>query len=213
MLGAMFAVHSDNKGLVIPPKIAENKIVIIPILIGKEAEKIIKESEKIKKELEEFSPLLDKRTEYSPGWKYNEWELKGIPLRIEIGPKDIEKKQVVVVKRNDSKKLFVLIKDLKKEIKKLIEEMHQELYKNSEKMFKSAVSKTEEKNELIKIINSKKIAVSPMCNSEVCEDTLKEKTNGAKTLFIDPDNTPINNKKCVICGKPANYWLYIGKTY
>jgi prolyl-tRNA synthetase len=213
MLGTMFAIHSDNKGLVIPPKLAENKIVIIPILFDKTQEKILKESEKIKVLLKDFSPILDDRKDYSPGWKYNEWELKGIPLRIEIGPKDLEKKQVVIVKRNDGKKIFVKTANLKKEISKLLEEIQKELYLNAEKILKNSIRKTENKKELIKYIKEKKAVKIPLCSSEKCEDILKEETQGAKTLFIDHENESIKNKKCIICNKPANYWVYVGKTY
>src|SRR4030042_4618659 len=127
MLGTMFAIHSDDKGLILPPKLVENKIVIIPILFNKTKEKILKESDKIGKELSEFNPILDSREEISPGWKYNEWELKGIPLRIEIGPRDLEKKSVIVVKRTNSKKQVIKIKDLKKQIPILLEEIQIEL--------------------------------------------------------------------------------------
>lgn len=213
MLGTMFAVHSDDKGLIVPPKLAENKIVIVPILFDKTKEKVLKIAGKIKKEFEDFSPILDEREDYSPGWKFSEWELKGIPLRIEIGPKDLENNSVTIVKRNDSKKLSVKISELKKEVPKILEQIQKELYKNAERLLKSNIERTENKKELIRLIKEKKVAVVPMCSSEKCEDVLKEETGGAKTLFIDPEDTSVKNKKCIICGKPANYWVYSGKTY
>ncbi|HJX50469.1 MAG TPA: proline--tRNA ligase [Candidatus Nanoarchaeia archaeon] len=213
MLGTMFAIHSDDKGLILPPKLVENKIVIIPILFNKTKEKILKESDKIGKELSEFNPILDSREEISPGWKYNEWELKGIPLRIEIGPRDLEKKSVIVVKRTNSKKQVIKIKDLKKQIPILLEEIQIELFKNAKNLLDSSQKKTEDKKELIKYIKEKNMVMIPLCNSEKCEDILKTDTNGAKTLFISPDNPSIKNKKCIICNKPAKYWVYVGKTY
>lgn len=213
MLGTMFAVHSDDKGLVIPPRLAENKVVIVPILFDKTKAKVLKAAEKIKKDLEEFSPILDEREDYSPGWKFSEWEMKGIPLRIEIGPKDLEKNSVTIIKRNDSKKLSAKFAGLKKEVSKILDQVQNELYKNAEKILNSSIEKTENKKELIKLIKEKKVAIVPMCSSEKCEDILKEETGGAKTLFIDPRNISVNGKRCIICGKKANYWVYVGKTY
>jgi len=213
MLGTMFAIHSDDGGLIIPPKLAENKIVIIPILFDKTKNKILKEAQNIEKSLSNFSPILDKREDYSPGWKYNEWELKGIPLRIEIGPKDLEKKSAIVVKRNDSKKYAIKIKDLKKEIPKLLEQIQKELYQDAKKLLKNSIKKTENKKEMIKFIKEKKMVKVPLCSSLKCEEILKADTAGAKVLFIDPDNESIKNKKCIICGKPAVYWVYVGKSY
>ena len=212
MLGTMFAIHSDDKGLVIPPKIAENKVVIIPIIFDKTKDKVLKEANKIKKELSDFSPILDDRTD-SPGRKYSEWELKGIPIRIEIGPRDLEKKQAIVVKRNDLKKQIIKIKDLKKQIPKMLEGMQKQLYKKAEKVLKSSIEKTENKSQLINHIKNKKMVLIPMCKSHKCEDVLKSDTGGAKTLFIDPKNSSVKGKKCIVCKKPAKYWVYVGKSY
>ena len=213
MLGTMFAIHSDNKGLIIPPKVASNQVVIIPILFDKTKNKVLKKAKEIKKMLGKFSPILDKREDYSPGWKYSEWELKGIPLRIEIGPKDLEKNQVIIVKRNDSKKHAIKISNLKKEIPKLLDEIQDELYKDAEKLLKSNTAKSENKKQVIELIKNKKMVITPMCNSKKCENILKSETSGAKTLFIDPKNTSVKNKKCIVCNKPADYWVYIGKSY
>lgn len=213
MLGTMFAIHSDDKGLIIPPKISENKVVIIPIIFEDTKIKIIKKAKEIEKNLKSFNPILDEREEYSPGWKYSEWELKGIPLRIEIGPKDLEKNQAVVVKRNTGEKKFVKIKDLKKECEELLGEIQKELLEKAEKLLKSNIVKTENKKELIKLVKEKKLIKVPMCNSEKAEELLKVETSGAKTLFVDPEKESANGKKCIITGKEADYWVYVGKTY
>ncbi len=212
MLGGMIALHSDDKGLVVPPKIAPNKIVIVPIFFEKN-KKVLDEAEKIKKELFEFEPLLDKRLEVTPGWKFNEWELKGIPLRLEIGPKDLEKKQVIVVKRNTGEKIQLKIKTLKNEIPKILEKMQKELFEKAEKLLKENISKTENKKEMIKLIKDKKIVIVPLKNDKTSEEILKSETGGAKVLFIDPEKTSVKNKKCIISGDNADYWVYVGKSY
>ena len=213
MLGAMFAIHSDDKGLIIPPKLAINQIVIIPILFDETKEKVINETRKIKKELEKFSPIIDDRADITPGRKFNEWELKGVPIRIEIGPKDLEKKQITLVKRTSEKKQEIKIKDLKKTIPKILDEIQKELFNRAQKLLESNQKKTENKNELIKLIKAKQIVISPMCNSEECEEILKSETSGAKVLFTDPKGNSVKNQKCIICGKKADYFVYIGKSY
>lgn len=213
MLGIMFAIHSDNKGLVIPPKLAENKIVIIPIFAKDNKQKIIKQAKKLEKELQHFNPILDIREGYSPGWKFSEWELKGIPLRIEIGPKDIVKKQVIIVKRNDGKKQITKISSLKTTIPKILEEIQNQLYTNAEKLSKSKITKANNLSELQKAIKNKKIALIPLCKKVSCENEIKEKTGGAKTLNIPLKQIDMKNKKCVWCKKQADYLVYVGKSY
>lgn len=213
MIGVMFMIHSDNKGIIIPPKLADEKIVIIPILFDKTKGKILKEAEKIKKRFSKFNAFIDDRKDYSPGWKYNEWELKGVPLRIELGPKDLEKKSVIVVKRNDNKKIEIKIKDLDKKIPELLNEIQKELFEKAEQLLKSSITQKDNIEELKKAIKNKKIALVPMCKKAECEDWIKEKTGGAKTLNIPEKQPEIKNKKCIWCKKPADYWVYVGKSY
>lgn len=213
MLGTMFAIHSDSKGLVLPPKMAPNKVVIIPILFDNTKNQILKEAKKIKKDLSNLNPILDIREDVSPGRKYNEWELKGIPIRIEIGPRDLQKKSVIVIKRVEGEKQTIKIKDLKKQLPKLLDEIQKDLYKNSKKILKQNQKKTENKKELIKFIKDKQMVMVPLCSERKCEGVIKSETGGAKILFLDPKNTSIEGKKCIICNKPAQYWVYTGKTY
>jgi prolyl-tRNA synthetase len=213
MLGTMFTIHSDNKGLVIPPKLAKNKIIIIPILFDDSKKKVLDKIEELKKELKNFAPLTDLREDVSPGRKFNSWELKGIPLRIELGPKDLEKKQVVVVKRNTNDKIEVKFKDLKKKIPKLLDEMQSELYNTAKKLLENRMKTSENKDEVIKLVKEKNMVCIPMCNNEKCEEKLKEIMPGLKSLFVDSEKKSVENKSCTICGGTANYWLWVGRTY
>jgi len=211
MLGVMFAIHSDKKGLILPPKIAPNQIVIIPILLGKNNKKVLSKAEKIKSELEEYSPLLDDREEYRPGFKFNEYELKGIPVRIEIGPRDLQKKQVIVVRRDTLEKQTIKISQLKIQMPRILKEIQKSLFEKSKKLFKSKIESADTLEKLKQVIQNKKVGISPLCKNMKCEDLLKFKTNGAKTLFIGKKQ--IKSEKCIICDKPADYFVYIAKSY
>ena len=211
MLGVMFAIHSDSKGLILPPGIAPNKLVIVPIFSKEEKAKVIKEAEKIASELEDYSPILDEREDYSPGFKFNDWEMKGVPLRIEIGPRDLKNKQVVIARRDINKKHEVKISNLKKEVTKTLGDIQKSLFEKSKKLFLSKIVKTKTLNELIKVIDNKKVAIVPLCKNIKCEDMMKFKTKGTKALFISEEK--IKNEKCIICNKKADYYVYAGKSY
>lgn len=212
MLGTMFAVHADEKGLVIPPKIAINQVVIIPILFEDTKEKVLKEANKIAKELEEFSTFVDSRDNYKPGFKFNEWELKGIPVRIEIGPRDLEKGKLIIARRDTSEKKEVSIKDVKKEVTKIVEEIQNNLHNKSKKLFESKIEKAKSLEELKKIIEDKKVGIVPLCKENKCEEGMKAETKGAKALFIS-EKDKVKSEKCIICNKKAEYFVYAGKSY
>lgn len=213
MLGVMFAVHSDSKGLILPPKIALAKAVIVPILFGKEDEKVLKKAHELEKSLKNFGVILDDREGYKPGFKFNEWELRGIPLRIEIGPKDVEEKKVLIVRRDNGKKESVLFEKVKDKVEELLEDIQTEMLKKAEKLLKEAIVKVEKFDALKKTIESKKIAFAPLCNSRKCEDELKFKSGGAKVLNIPEQQPSLEKAKCVICGMKPDYFAYVGKSY
>lgn len=212
MLGVMFAVHSDDKGLVLPPKAAENQVVIIPILFEDTKAKVLKAANEISKSLEDFGAFVDDRDNYKPGFKFNEHELKGIPIRIEIGPRDLDKKEVVVARRDNGKKETIKISDLNKKIPKILEDIQKNLFEKSKSLFNSKVEKSHSLAELKKTIENKKVGIVPMCKSEKCEDMMKFETKGAKALFIS-EKDKIKSEKCIICGKKADYFIYAGKSY
>ncbi len=210
MLGVMFAIHSDAKGLILPPKIASNPVVIVPIIFDETKEKVIKKAREIAEKIE--SAFVDEREGYNPGFKFNDWEMKGIPLRLEFGPKDLEKNQVVAVRRDSGKKEIIKIAELGKKVPAILEDIQKTLFKRSKALFESKVEKADTLAALKKVIDSKKVGVTPLCNKEACEDMMKSETKGAKALFIS-DDKPKKGAKCIICGAPAAYNVYAGKSY
>ncbi|MBD3248834.1 proline--tRNA ligase [Candidatus Woesearchaeota archaeon] len=212
MLGVMILMHGDDNGLVLPPAIAPIQAVIVPIFKEENKEEVMKKAEELKKELK-LRVELDDREGYSPGWKYNEWELKGVPLRIEIGPKDIEKGQAVLVRRDNRKKEFVKLEDVKEKADKMLEELQKDLYKNSEKSFNDSIVEVDSMQDLMDAVNDKKMALVPFCNDPECEDWIKDKTGGATTRNIPVDKKVKKGQKCVHCPKEAKVMIYVAKAY
>ncbi|MDD5191669.1 MAG: His/Gly/Thr/Pro-type tRNA ligase C-terminal domain-containing protein, partial [Candidatus Nanoarchaeia archaeon] len=216
VLGIMFAVHSDKKGLILPPKIAPNQIVIVPILFENDKKEVLKQAEEIKSSLVQFNPILDTREEYRPGFKFNEYELKGIPIRIEIGSRDLAKKSVIIARRDTGEKKEIKISDLEAEIPKILEDIQKSLLEKAKKLLKDNLIEVNSLEQTQSAIKDKKIALAPLCSSRQCEDDLKFKTDGAKVLNI-PEHQPQpknkNSMKCIICNKQADYIARIGKSY
>ena len=210
-IGIAIMMHSDDKGLILSPKVAETQIIIIPIL-SEDKEKVLKQAEKIKQELKDFRVEIDSREEYKPGFKFNEWEMKGIPLRIEIGPRDIKENQVIFARRDTKEKETVKIKDLTKKAEECLENIHNSLYKKAEKILKENTVEAKNMDELIKAIKDKKLAKCSWDGTTESEDWIKDKTGGAKILCII-DEKPKSSSKCVYSGKPAKHIVYIAKSY
>lgn len=212
LIGALVMAHSDNKGLVLPPSIAPIQIVIIPI-ISSEKEKVLKKAKEIYKDLKkEYEVMLDEREEYSPGWKYSEYELKGVPIRLEIGPKDLEKEQVVLVRRDNGKKEFVKINKLRNEVKKTIEDIQNSMFEKAKKFLDSQIVKVNTWNQFIKEVKNRKLVMAKFCGDKECEEEIKDKTKGAGSRVIPFDQEKISGE-CIHCGKPAKYSTYFGRSY
>ncbi len=209
-LGILLAIHGDDKGLVIPPKMAENKVVIIPIIFKKDKEKVIKITNEIKyKILKKYNPILDDREGYSSGWKYNEWEVKGIPVRVEIGPRDVAKKQAVVVRRDTNEKKTVKLTKLDIEIQNILKQMQSDLFNRAKEKLSEVIVDVSSINDLKKVVSNGKIARAYWCESPKVEDEIKKKT-GAKSITGE---FSIGNHFCILTGKPATHQHYFGKSY
>ncbi|MEX0920753.1 MAG: proline--tRNA ligase [Candidatus Pacearchaeota archaeon] len=210
LIGALIMIHGDDKGLVLPPKVAENKIVVVPILFEKTKSKTLKKAKEISKKLKKFNPFLDDREEYSPGWKFNEWELKGIPLRIEIGPKDIANKQVVVVRRDTGTKEIVKERNLKNKIPEILEEIQKSLFKKAKKFLDENIVEANSIKELKSKIKEGKIVKAYFSNNKETEKLIKDFTDGATSRIVK-ESTKLG--KCIQTGKKTNTLGYFAKSY
>jgi prolyl-tRNA synthetase len=216
ILGALVAIHGDDKGLVLPPNIAPYQAIIVPIYYeDKEKDKVFKKCDEVLNELKKhFRIKIDKRNEYTPGWKFNYWELKGVPIRIEIGPKDIAKKQVVLVRRDDGKKSMVKEADLKNDMEKMLDSIQENLTKKSDDFFKKNTSEAKDMKELKNILEKKGGLVKiNWCGSTECADVAKAETSGGTirgTVFGSKEKA---KGKCALCGKDSKQIVYMAKSY
>ncbi|MBI2675451.1 MAG: proline--tRNA ligase [Candidatus Aenigmarchaeota archaeon] len=212
MIGALIMVHGDDKGLILPPRIAPVQIVIIPILFEKSKDAVLKKAKEMKKALESsFRVELDDREDYTPGWKFNEHELRGVPLRIEIGPKDIEKNQAVAVRRDTSEKIVLRENLMEKEIKKLLEEIQKGLYAKAKNFLEQNVKNASDLEEVSKHIGKRMVARVNWCGDGKCEEAVKEKA--AATLRVIRFDETAGNSRCFCCGKKALHVAYFSKAY
>jgi prolyl-tRNA synthetase len=213
LIGAVVMVHGDDKGLVLPPKIAPIQVVIVPILFEKTKKEVLKACKELKQSLMvKYEVNLDDREDYSPGWKFNEWELKGVPLRIEIGPKDLENNQAVMVRRDNGEKTKVKLNEVSKEIQKIFEKMEMNLFNKAKKFLTDNIVERSGWNEFAKAIKEKKVVKTLFCGEPECEDWIKDKTGGATSRCV-PFGSKKPEGKCVHCGKPAEVEIYFSKSY
>ncbi|MBN2567522.1 proline--tRNA ligase [Candidatus Woesearchaeota archaeon] len=213
LIGAMVMTHSDDKGLVLPPKVAKNKVAIVPIIFDTGKKQILAEAGKVADELAPFDPILDDSEEHSAGWKFNQYEVEGVPLRIEIGPKDIEKRQVVMVRRDTGEKSFVPRKEILATVRKTLDTMQTDLLARAKERLERSMTAAETWDAFTTAIDERKLVFSPHCGEEECEDWIKDKTGGASTRAIPLKGSEAKGKACVHCGKPAAYRVYFSKSY
>jgi prolyl-tRNA synthetase len=212
-IGVMIAVHGDDKGAVITPRLSMIQVVVVPIVNDENKESILEEAGRIAKRLsKKLRTRLDDRDHLTPGRKFNEWELKGVPLRVEIGPRDLRAKRVVLVRRDTGGKRSVKSSDLEDEVEKDLDEMHSNLLRLASEALAKNTHEASSIEELKKIIAEKGgIVRVPWCGKRSCEDALRERAGG-KILNIPLGQTKVK-AKCASCGEPAEMVVNYGKSY
>ncbi|MBT6468977.1 MAG: proline--tRNA ligase [Thaumarchaeota archaeon] len=199
LIGAMIMAHGDDKGLVLPPKVAPMQVVIVPIYKNDEGEKIVSPKvQTIKDELEskDIRVHVDDRSGLSPGYKFNDWELKGVPIRIEIGPKDIEKQSFVIAKRYNREKTNLEFNEIEK-IPSILDEIQKDMLSNAREQAKSNTIDISDYTEFKSKIEAGGFFNSPWCGKQECEEKIKEET-GAEIRVI-PFESEDTNQKCIYC--------------
>ena len=209
LIGAIIMVHGDNEGLVLPPNIAPIQVALIPIAQHKEG--VLEKCNEVKNKLCDFSVKLDD-TDKSPGWKFSEYEMKGVPLRIEMGPKDIENNQAVLVRRDTREKTVVCLDNIKEEVKKMLDLIQADLLKKATAHLEETTSIAHNYEEFKDIAENKPGFIKAMwCGELDCELKIKEETTvTSRCIPFVQENI---SDKCVCCGKPAKKMLYWGKAY
>ena len=234
LLGAMIMTHSDNKGFVCPPNVSVNKIVIVPLLFKGKEKEVLKKAREIEEKLKELNPILDDNLDESAGFKFSKWEMRGIPLRLEIGPKDIEKNEFVLVRRDTLQKKSYDMKNIEgiNFFNEILENIQKGLFNKAKNFLEENTTEVKTKEELIKKIENKKRVLVPWHEDEKSEKEIKELT-GAKTSCIPIkynkhifekyelpkelkvfEEKSLENVKCFFDKtKNATCWVYFSKSH
>ena len=216
LIGALIMIHGDDKGLILPPKIAPTQVVIVPIYYNDEDKKTIDEKAiKIQSKLKngKIRVEYDNRDNYTPGWKFNEWELKGIPIRIEIGPRDIQKNEVIIVRRDTREKISIKDESITDNTTEILKTIQENLLSRAKKQEILMTKQVSQYNELKNLINSNFGFVKTYwCGRNNCEEKIKNET-GADIRLIEKSNDKITGK-CIVCEKESLCkMVYISKAY
>jgi prolyl-tRNA synthetase len=193
-------IHGDDKGLVLPPKLAPIQVVIIPIYYSKEdREKMVDEASKVKDALSSVNirAHLDDRDQLTPGFKFHDWELKGIPIRIEIGPKDVAKNQVVIVRRHNQTKTSFTIENVSEYLTLELEKIQKQMFEDAKKILDDRVVKASEYEQFKKELDDGKMIDCGWCGKQECEDKIKEET--AADLRVIPSDNQQKSEVCIYC--------------
>ncbi len=210
LIGAVIMVHGDNRGLVLPPRIAPTQVMIVPI--RQQAEGVLEKAEEVRTVLAKNFKVKVDDTDKSPGWKFSEQEMRGIPVRIELGPKDIEQNQCVVVCRDNGEKEIVSLDNIETRIGEILESMQARMLETARAHRDAHVYEATEYEEFKNILNTKPGFVKGMwCGDVACENKIKEDTT-ATSRCMPFKGEPISNR-CVCCGKEAKALVYWGKAY
>ncbi len=211
LIGAVIMAHGDNRGLKLPPRVAPIQVVIVPI--AQQKENVLEENKKLNKKLsKKFRTKLDDRDNYSVGYKFNDWEMRGVPVRLEMGPRDIESEQVTLVRRDTQEKMIVKINEVEEKISELLEDIQKSMYEACKQRLKEKTTIALNMEELKKNLDENQGYVKTMwCGNQECEDKVKELT-GAPSRCMPFEQEHLSDK-CVCCGKEAKHMVVWGRQY
>ncbi|ALC47809.1 Aats-glupro [Drosophila busckii] len=235
-IGVMIMVHADNQGLVLPPHVACNQAIIVPCGItvntkDDERVKLLDACKQLERRLSGAGVRCegDYRDNYSPGWKFNHWELKGVPIRIELGPKDLQAQQIVAVRRDTGEKSTIALADVEKKIPALLETIHESMLAKAQQDLSSHTKLAKTWTDFCSLLEQKNMLLSPFCGDEACEDKIKADSSrgeeaepgapamGAKSLCIPFEQpAPIaSNDKCInpACTNKPKFYTLFGRSY
>ena len=208
LIGALIMAHGDQRGLVIPPVVAPIQVVIIPVAMHKEG--VLEKAQELKQAFEnaDIRVELDSR-DASPGWKFNEWEMKGVPIRIEVGPRDIENDKMIIMRRDTLVKCDAKLGDVDF-VKEMLQTVQKEMLEKSRKMRDSKIKEATDLDGILSAVEGKCFVKAPWCSCRECEDKIKEKTQAtSRIIFGDATKEQV----CAVCGKKADKVIVYARAY
>lgn len=209
LIGAIIMVHGDNNGLVLPPRVAPTQVIIVPIQQKKEG--VLEKAAELKNALSNFRVKVDD-SDKSPGWKFSESEMRGIPVRVEIGPKDIEAGQAVLVRRDTHEKMVVSFEEIETKVSELLETIQNDMFERALKHREAHTYEATDFETFKKTVEEKPGFVKAMwCGCQECEDKIKQDTGATSRCM--PFKQETLSDTCICCGKPATKMVYWGKAY
>jgi prolyl-tRNA synthetase len=214
LIGAVIMVHGDDRGLVLPPKIAPVQVILIPIAPKKVRDEVLARAGAIYGELQaqDIRIEMDDREEYSPGWKFNEWEMKGVPLRVEVGPRDLENGQAVLARRDTGEKETVALTALTERVAALLGEIQDNMLEKARLFRDRNTHRTDDYEEFKQIVEEKRgFIISRWCGESACELAIKEETKA--TIRCIPFHLEKSPGKCLHCGSESDQLVYFARAY
>ncbi len=209
MIGAIIMTHGDQRGLVLPPKVAPIQVIIIPVAAHKGG--VIEKAKEIEAKLLALGVRAEVDTrDMSPGWKFNEWEMKGVPLRIEIGPRDIENNQAMIMRRDNLEKSAISLDTLDSEILKLLDTVQKDMFLKAKNNRDTRIVEADSLEGILNGVEGKNFVKVGWCGCRECEDKVKETASATARVMCDEEGVP---EKCAICGKPAKHKIIFARAY
>ena len=224
LIGAVIMAHGDDRGLVLPPAISPVQTVIVPIITKKQRDEVLAKVDDLTASLKEIVRVkADKRDEYSPGWKFNEWEMKGVPLRLELGPRDLQDNKVIAVRRDTGTKEEIKFEDIEKKVPLLLQEIQENLFRKALEFRSNNTVVIDDYQLFCKQIEEKAGFIrSGWCGKEDCEEKVKEDTKATIRCIIPEaeskdEDTAVHEeeagKKCIACEEKAMHKVYFARSY
>ena len=211
LIGAIIMVHGDDSGLVLPPRVAPTQVMVIPIRQTKEG--VLAKANELKDALSAVCRVKIDESDKSPGWKFSEQEMRGIPIRVELGPKDIEAGKCVLVRRDTREKTIVMLDEVTTAVPKLLEAIQNDMFARAKAHRDAHISDAHDYEEFKEAVETRPGFIRGMwCGDQACEDKIKEETTATSRCIPFHDTERIAST-CVCCGKPAKSLIYWGKAY
>jgi prolyl-tRNA synthetase len=213
-MGGLIMVHGDNRGLKLPPKLAPVQVIVVPIAQHKEG--VVDAAQQVMDALKGAGVRVKMDTrDQSPGWKFNEWEMRGVPIRLEIGPKDIEQGQVVLVRRDTHEKVSVPTGEINERVEALLRDIHDNMLCMAQEHRDAHIFGAKDKAGVLDAVNANRgFALSPWCGERSCEEDFKAEysTISSRCMPFDKQDE-LGERACALCGKPAKHMIYWARAY